>query len=83
MTIELHTWNTPNGRKISVALEEMGLSYTRLKMYDEAIAVFLKERAHGDDSDLEDALAYAYQAKGMTQQAQEAKDKAEKLKTKK
>ena len=27
MTIELHTWNTPNGRKISVALEEMGLPY--------------------------------------------------------
>jgi GSH-dependent disulfide-bond oxidoreductase len=27
MTIELHTWNTPNGRKISVALEEMELSY--------------------------------------------------------
>ena len=26
--IELHTWNTPNGRKISVALEEMGLAYT-------------------------------------------------------
>ena len=26
MTIELHTWNTPNGRKISVALEEMGLA---------------------------------------------------------
>ena len=25
--IELHTWNTPNGRKISVALEEMGLEY--------------------------------------------------------
>jgi len=28
MSIELWTWNTPNGRKISVALEEMGLSYT-------------------------------------------------------
>jgi GSH-dependent disulfide-bond oxidoreductase len=28
MTIELHTWNTPNGRKISVALEEMELPYT-------------------------------------------------------
>jgi GST-like protein len=28
MAIELHTWNTPNGRKISVALEEMGLAYT-------------------------------------------------------
>jgi len=25
--ITLHTWNTPNGRKISVALEEMGLPY--------------------------------------------------------
>lgn len=25
--IELWTWNTPNGRKISVALEEMGLPY--------------------------------------------------------
>jgi GSH-dependent disulfide-bond oxidoreductase len=28
MTIELHTWNTPNGRKISVALDEMGLPYS-------------------------------------------------------
>jgi GST-like protein len=28
MTIELHSWNTPNGRKISVALEEMNLPYT-------------------------------------------------------
>jgi GST-like protein len=26
--ITLYTWNTPNGRKISVALEEMGLPYT-------------------------------------------------------
>ncbi len=25
--IDLHTWDTPNGRKISVALEEMGLPY--------------------------------------------------------
>ena len=31
--IELHTWNTPNGRKISVALEEMGLSY-KVKVVD-------------------------------------------------
>ena len=28
MAIEFYTWNTPNGRKISVALEEMGLAYT-------------------------------------------------------
>jgi len=27
MPIELYTYNTPNGRKISVALEEMGLPY--------------------------------------------------------
>jgi GST-like protein len=26
--IALYSWNTPNGRKISVALEEMGLPYT-------------------------------------------------------
>lgn len=28
MPIEFYTYNTPNGRKISVALEEMGLPYT-------------------------------------------------------
>jgi GSH-dependent disulfide-bond oxidoreductase len=28
VSIELWTWNTPNGRKISVALEEMALPYT-------------------------------------------------------
>ena len=28
MTIELHFWPTPNGRKITIALEEMGLPYT-------------------------------------------------------
>ncbi len=31
--IELQTWNTPNGRKISIALEEMGLPY-RVKTID-------------------------------------------------
>ena len=28
MPIELHSFDTPNGRKISVALEEMALPYT-------------------------------------------------------
>ena len=28
MTITLHAWGTPNGRKVTVALEEMGLPYT-------------------------------------------------------
>jgi len=32
MPIELYTWDTPNGRKISVALEEMGLPYTVRKV---------------------------------------------------
>ncbi|NMM44239.1 glutathione S-transferase family protein [Rhodospirillaceae bacterium KN72] len=27
MTIDLYTWGTPNGRKVSIGLEEMGLSY--------------------------------------------------------
>ena len=27
MTIELYTWSTPNGRKISIVLEELGLAY--------------------------------------------------------
>ncbi len=60
---------------------EMGKSYAKLKMYDDAIAAFGKEREKsGDDPDLENALADVYQAKGMTQQAQEARDKAGKLK---
>jgi len=28
MAIDFYAWNTPNGRKISIALEEMGLAYT-------------------------------------------------------
>jgi GSH-dependent disulfide-bond oxidoreductase len=28
--IDLYTWSTPNGRKVSIALEEMGLPYTVL-----------------------------------------------------
>ena len=27
MTIDLYTWPTPNGRKVSIALEELGLDY--------------------------------------------------------
>ena len=27
MTMDFYAWNTPNGRKISIALEEMGLPY--------------------------------------------------------
>src|SRR3546814_5897203 len=27
VSIDLYTWSTPNGRKISIALEELGLAY--------------------------------------------------------
>jgi Flp pilus assembly protein TadD len=58
----------------------MGLSQAQLKKYDDAIASYLKERERtGDDAELEDALADAYQAKGMQQQAQEARNKAAQL----
>jgi len=60
----------------------MGVSQAQLKQYDDAIASYLKEKeAGGDDADLETALADAYQAKGMPQQAQAAKDKATQLKS--
>ena len=26
--IDLYTWNTPNGRKVSILLEELGIDYT-------------------------------------------------------
>ena len=58
----------------------LGISYSRLKMYDEAISAYVKERdKNGDDIDIENALAEAYQAKGMQQQAQEARSKAAQL----
>ena len=58
----------------------MGISQAQLKQYDDAIASFSKEKdENGDDAELENALADAYQAKGMTQQAQEARGKAAQL----
>jgi rhomboid protease GluP len=58
----------------------LGLSQVQLKQYDNAIASYLKERDRsGDDIELENALADAYQAKGMQQQAQDARSKAAQL----
>jgi Flp pilus assembly protein TadD len=58
----------------------MGVSQAQLKQYDDAIASFSKEREqNGDDGELENALADAYQAKGLTQQAQDARNKAAQL----
>jgi rhomboid protease GluP len=55
----------------------VGLSQTKLKQYDDAIASFQKEQEIGDDPDTENALADAYQAKGMKAEADEARKKAE------
>lgn len=58
----------------------MGISQVQLKKYDDAIASYQKElERSGDDAELEDALADAYQAKGMQQQAQDARNKAQQL----
>jgi membrane associated rhomboid family serine protease/Tfp pilus assembly protein PilF len=59
----------------------LGVSYTRQNQYDDAIAAFLKEQQQsGDDYEIETALADAYQAEGLSKQAQEAKSKATQLK---
>jgi membrane associated rhomboid family serine protease/Flp pilus assembly protein TadD len=59
---------------------EMGISYAKLKKYDDAIAALIKDRQqNGDDQDIESALADAYQAKGMKAEAQDAQHKAEQL----
>jgi GSH-dependent disulfide-bond oxidoreductase len=51
MTIELHAFDTPNGRKISVALEEMALPYTvkivDIRKGDQHDPAFLKLSPNG------------------------------------
>jgi rhomboid protease GluP len=70
------------GPRISGIYYEIGNSYLKLKMYDEAITAYLQEKeTNGDEPDLETALADAYQAKGMAQQAQDSRDKAAQLKS--
>jgi rhomboid protease GluP len=58
----------------------IGVSQAELKLYDDAIASLLKGREANDDAALESALADAYQAKGMIQQAKDARDRAAQLK---
>jgi membrane associated rhomboid family serine protease/Flp pilus assembly protein TadD len=59
----------------------LGVSYAKLKQYDDAIAAYLKEQQQsGDDAELENALAAAYQAKGQSQQSDDARRKADQLK---
>ncbi len=55
---------------------DLGLMQSKLKLYDDAIASFLTQREKGDDPENEQALAQAYEAKGMKREALEAKQKA-------
>jgi membrane associated rhomboid family serine protease len=56
--------------------QEMGLVQTRLELYDDAIASFLKQQKIGNNPETENALASAYEAKGMHREAEEAKQRA-------
>jgi membrane associated rhomboid family serine protease/Flp pilus assembly protein TadD len=58
----------------------LGESELELKRYDDALASLLKGRETNDDAALENALASAYEAKGMTQQAKDARNRADQLK---
>ena len=69
-----------DGSDMSGVYSEMGNSYAKLKMYDDAISAYLNEKEKsGDNPDLENALADAYQAKGMTKEAQAARNGATQL----
>ena len=59
----------------------LGLAQAKLKNYDDAIAAFRGEQQKaGDSYEIEIALAEAYRAKAMPQQADEAMHKAAQLK---
>jgi rhomboid protease GluP len=65
---------------VSGVYYQMGNSYAKLNRYDDAIAAYLKEKEKtGDAADIENALADAYQAKGMLKEAQDARDLAQQL----
>jgi tetratricopeptide (TPR) repeat protein len=71
-----------DGSDMSGVYSEMGNSYAKLKMYDDAISAYLKEKEKsGNTPDLENALADAYQAKGMTKEAEDARNEATQLKS--
>jgi rhomboid protease GluP len=71
-----------NGSDMSGIYSQMGNSYTKLKMYDDAISAYLKEKEkNGDNPDLENGLADVYQAKGMTKESQDARNAATQLKS--
>ncbi|MFZ1916174.1 MAG: rhomboid family intramembrane serine protease [Terriglobales bacterium] len=58
----------------------IGLEQARLKLYDDAIASLLKQRDKGDDPDNESLLADVYTNKGMLNEAEDARERAARMK---
>jgi rhomboid protease GluP len=56
--------------------QETGRVQLKLKLYDDAIASLLKQKADSDSPETENALASAYEAKGMHREAAEASRRA-------
>jgi rhomboid protease GluP len=54
----------------------MGEMQARLKLYDDAIASFLKQQKSEDNPETENALASVYEAKGMHREAEQASQRA-------
>ena len=60
--------------------QELGNCYSQLNRHDDAIAAYLRQKEAGSDTpELENGLARSYQAKGMTKEAEDAKERALKL----
>jgi membrane associated rhomboid family serine protease/Tfp pilus assembly protein PilF len=59
--------------------QDIGLMQAKLKLYDDAIASFVKQRNNEDNPKNENALASAYDAKGMRREAEEARQLAKQL----
>jgi len=59
--------------------QEIGRMQAGLKLYDDAIASFLKQQKNADNPENENALASAYEAKGMHRQAEQARQLAKQL----
>jgi hypothetical protein len=51
----------------------------KLKLYDDAIASFVKQRNNEDNPKNENAMASAYDAKGMHREAEQARQVAKQL----
>ena len=66
----------------SDVLYKMGVSQLQLKQYDEAIATSSRNNNSSDNYELESRPGRCLQAKGLTQQAQQARTKAAQLKGK-